>query len=242
MIDLPSPVGPHPVDPLLTPERARRYRQVLARRTGRLVLVVEDCADPHNATAIVRTADAFGLAEVHVTTAANRFKVNRRVSQGSHHYVDLHVHARIEDCYAALRARGFRIMVSDLAAEAVVGPQQLRDQLARQPLALVFGSESTGVSAAATAGADGCFLIPMSGFPQSLNVSVSVAVSVYALRQDALAADEPGDLSAERQCALYDAWVREHKGRAAEILMQEELGKKGEELDAYGVRPPATLG
>ena len=238
MIDLPSPVGPHPVDPLLTPERARRYRQVLARRTGRLVLVVEDCSDPHNATAIVRTADAFGLAEVHVTTAANRFKVNRRVSQGSHHYVDLHVHSRIEDCYAALRARGFRILVSDLAAAAVVGPQQLRDQLARQPLALVFGSESTGVTPAAVLGADGCFLIPMTGFPQSLNVSVSVAVSVYALRQDALAADAPGDLSAERQCALYDAWVREHKGRAAELLMQEELGRKGEELDVYGQAAP----
>lgn len=238
MIDLPSPVGPHPVDPLLTPERARRYRQVLARRTGRLVLVVEDCSDPHNATAIVRTADAFGLAEVHVTTAANRFKVNRRVSQGSHHYVDLHVHSRIEDCYAALRARGFRILVSDLAASAVVGPQQLRDQLVRQPLALVFGSESTGVTPAAVSGADGCFLIPMTGFPQSLNVSVSVAVSVYALRQDALAADAPGDLSAERQCALYDAWVREHKGRAAELLMQEELGRKGEELDVYGQAAP----
>ena len=234
MTDLPSPVGPHPVDELLTPGRARRYRQVLARRTGRLVLVVEDCADPHNATAIVRTADAFGLAEVHVTTAANRFKVNRRVSQGSHHYVDLHVHSRIEDCYAALRARGFRILVSDLAASAVIGPQQLRDQLVRQPLALVFGSESTGVTPAAIAGADGCFLIPMTGFPQSLNVSVSVAVSVYALRQDALAADTPGDLTAERQCALYDAWVREHKGRAAEVLMQAEIGRKGEELDVYG--------
>jgi len=237
MRDLPSPVGPHPVDHLLTPERARRYRQVLARRTGRLVLVVEDCSDPHNATAIVRTADAFGLAEVHVTTAANRFKVNRRVSQGSHHYVDLHVHQRIEECYAALRARGFRILVSDLAASAVVGPQQLRDQLARQPLALVFGSESTGVTPAATAGADGCFLIPMTGFPQSLNVSVSVAVSVYALRQDALAADTPGDLSPERQCALYDLWVREHKGRAAEVLMQAEVGRKGEELDVYGKAP-----
>jgi tRNA (guanosine-2'-O-)-methyltransferase len=235
--ELPSPVGPHPVDALLTPGRARKYRQVLARRTGRLVLVIEDCSDPHNATAIVRTADAFGLAEVHVTTGASRFKVNRRVSQGSHHYVDLHVHARIEDCYAALRARGFRILVSDLAASAVVGPQQLREELARQPLALVFGSESTGVTPAATAGADGCFLIPMTGFPQSLNVSVSVAVSVYALRQDALAADLPGDLSAERQRELYDLWVREHKGRAAEVLMQAEVGRKGEELDSYGAAP-----
>ena len=66
---------PHPLDELLTPERAAKYRAVLARRTRRLVVVIEDCHDPHNATAVVRTADAFGLQEVHVTTARSAFKV-----------------------------------------------------------------------------------------------------------------------------------------------------------------------
>jgi tRNA (guanosine-2'-O-)-methyltransferase len=232
--ELPSPVPPHPVDRILTPERARKYRQVLARRTGRLAVVVEDCHDPHNATAIIRTCDAFGVHRVFVTTGRNRFKINRRVSQGSHHYVDLHVHPDIASAYADLRALGYAIHVSDLAASATVGPDRLKSLLAQKPLALVFGNEGTGVSAAASAGADGHFLIPMAGFPQSLNLSVSVAVSLYALRHDALVADVAGDLPAAEQIACYDAWVREHKGAAAEMVMRQEQGKNGEELDVLG--------
>ena len=232
--ELPSPVPPHPLDTLLTPERAAKYRQVLARRTGRIAVVVEDCHDPHNATAIVRTSDAFGVHEVHVVTPRTAFKVNRKISQGSHHYVDMHVHADVGACYAALRARGFRILVSDLAAGATVGPQELRGELARQPLALVFGNEGEGVSAAASAAADGFFLIPMVGFPQSLNVSVSVAVALYALRQDQLTRDEPGDLPPERQQEAYERWVRAHKGEAAELVMRRLTGRNGEDLDAIG--------
>lgn len=224
---------PHPLDELLTPERAAKYRVVLARRTRRLVLVVEDCHDPHNATAVVRTADAFGLQEVHVTTSRSAFKVNPKVSQGSHLHVDLKVHQTIEQAYAALRARGYRILVSDLKAGATIGPQQLLADLERQPLALVFGSESDGVSAAASAAADGFFLIPMVGFPQSLNLSVSVAVSTYALRGDALAAGGGGDLPLDEQRQIYETWVRRQRGEAADIIMRRTTGRSGEELDAF---------
>jgi len=237
--ELPSPVAAHPLDALLTPERARRYRQVLARRTARLVVVVEDCTDPHNATAVVRTCDAFGLGALHVTTARNAFKVNAKISQGAHHYLDLHVHADITAAYAALRAQGFRILATDLAADAVVGPHRLADQLVAQPLAVVFGNEGEGVSAAARSGADGCFRIPMAGFTQSLNLSVTVALTLYALRQDALAEDAPGDLDAATQTALYERWVRGHKGAAAEVLMRRESGRSGEDLETFRTTAPA---
>jgi tRNA (guanosine-2'-O-)-methyltransferase len=235
---LPSPVGEHALDALLTPERARKYRQVLARRTGRLTVVVEDCYDPHNATAIIRTCDAFGVHRVVVTTGRNAFKVNPKISQGSHFYADLSVFPGIEEAYAALRARGVAIYVSDLAAQAVIGPERLRAQLAERPLALVFGNEGSGVSERASALADGHFLIPMVGFPQSLNLSVSVATSLYALRSQELLADAPGDLSAAEQCAYYDHWVRAHTGRSGAALLAQavaarETGKQGEELDVF---------
>jgi tRNA (guanosine-2'-O-)-methyltransferase len=230
--DLESPIPPHPLDALLTPERARKYRQVLARRTGRIAVIIEDCYDPHNATAIIRTCDAMGIHEVHVTTTRNAFKINRKISQGSHLYVDMHVHADIAAAYAELRARGFRIFVSDLAAGATVGPHQLTTLLAQGPIALVFGSEGEGVTKTASDAADGHFLIPMSGFPQSLNVSVSVAVTLYALRHEALEKNLPGDLPAAQQISLYEQWVREHKGPAAEIMMRT-LGRNGEDLDVF---------
>jgi tRNA (guanosine-2'-O-)-methyltransferase len=235
---LPSPVGEHALDRLLTPERARKYRQVLARRTGRLTVVVEDCFDPHNATAIIRTCDAFGVHRVVVTTGRNAFKVNPKISQGSHFYADLSVFPAIEEAYASLRARGVAIYVSDLAAQTVVGPERLRPQLAAQPLALVFGNEGSGVSPRASALADGHFLIPMVGFAQSLNLSVSVATALYALRSQELLADAPGDLSAAEQCACYDRWVRAHTGSAGAALLAQavaarETGKQGEELDVF---------
>jgi tRNA (guanosine-2'-O-)-methyltransferase len=236
--DLPSPVPVHALDRLLTAERARKYRQVLARRTGRLVVVVEDCFDPHNATAIVRTCDAFGLQRVAVTTGRNAFKVNRKVSQGSHLYVDLQVFPDIAAAYASLRAEGFRIFVTDLKAGAVVSPDRLRPLLAEQPLAIVFGNEGTGVSADASRLADGCFLIPMTGFPQSLNLSVSVAATLWALRGRELGDDLPGDLPAGRQVELYDRWVRAHKGDVAEAALRhpaaaEGVGKHDEGLDEF---------
>jgi tRNA (guanosine-2'-O-)-methyltransferase len=170
-----------------------------------------------------------------VTTGSNAFKINRKISQGSHYYVDVQVFPHIRDAYAALRAEGFRILVSDLAANAIVGPEKLKPLLAEQPLALVFGNEGSGVSPDASAGADGFFLIPMSGFPQSLNLSVSVATTAYTLRQDALSADLPGDLSAAQQQACYDQWARRSVGEAkADAVLRQEIGKHGEEIDVMG--------
>jgi tRNA (guanosine-2'-O-)-methyltransferase len=236
--DLPSPIPPHPLDALITPERARKYRQVLARRTDRLVIVVEDCYDPHNATAIVRTCDAFGLQRVAVTTGRNHFKVNRKVSQGSHLYMDLQVFPEITAAYASLRKEGYRILVTDLSATAVQSPDHLRPLLAERPLALVFGNEGSGVTREASTQADGHFLIPMVGFPQSLNLSVSVAATLWSLRGRELTADQAGDLTAERQQQLYDHWIRTHKGDVAEAALRhngatDEVGKHGEELDTF---------
>jgi tRNA (guanosine-2'-O-)-methyltransferase len=231
--DLPSPIGEHPLDVLLTPERARRYRQVLARRTGRLAVVVEDCHDPHNATAVVRTCDAFGVQELHVTTARNSFKINRNVSQGTDHYVDLHVHTGITAAIVELRSRGFRVLVSDLAETAEHDPDRLADVLDASPLALVFGNEGDGVSAEARGAADGNFLIPMVGFTQSLNLSVSVAVTLFAVRRRALVENRPGDLPPQQQRELYERWVHARKGRAAELVMRREHGRHGEDLETY---------
>jgi tRNA (guanosine-2'-O-)-methyltransferase len=234
--ELPSPIGDEPLDALITPARAWTYRQVLARRTRRLCVVVEECHDPHNATAIIRTCDAFGVHTVAVVTGRNTFKVNRKVSQGSHFYVDLRHHTSIEDCYARLRADGYRILATDLATGAVSSAAALQAELDRQPLALVFGNEGSGVSEAASRLADGHVLIPMVGFPQSLNLSVSVTALVYGLRAAALGEDQPGDLDAEQQRHWYRTWIRNHVGDEGcdRLLGRAEVGKHGEDLDALG--------
>lgn len=208
---IPSPVGPHPLDDLLTEARRDRYRQVLARRCTSLAVVLEDCWDPHNATAVIRTCEAFGLHAVHIVTGGSSFRINRRVSQGGHLYTDIHLYGGIEAAFAVLRSRNFRIFVSDLAADAVTDPHEL--PWPEEPTALVFGNEEKGLSPRALELADRRFFIPMGGFTQSLNLSVSVAVSLYSLRHADLAADRPGDMSPEEQIYWYDLWVRRHETR-----------------------------
>ena len=254
--ELPSPINEHPADSLLTPKRQQLFRQVLARRTTRLAVVIEDCYDPHNATAVMRTCDCLGIHRVHVTTERSAFKINRRVSQGVHRYIDLRVHDDIAAAYDELRADGYKVMVSDLNEDALSGPKQLQSALDEQPLALVFGSEGYGVSAAAAEQADGFFLVPMAGFSQSLNLSATAAMTLFSLRGDALAADGPGDMPAEQQQFWYDHWIRMQRGDAA-LQAIEAAGdtyhmpidpraridhdRKGNELESYGtVRRPRS--
>ncbi len=232
MPQLLSPVPEHVLDVQITPERALRYRQVLLRRTGQLAVVIEECHDPHNATAITRTCDAFGINRLHVVIGETPYKVNRRVSGGSHHHVDIRTHVDVKEAYAELRKDGFGIAVSDPSVDALPGPQLLAPQLEEGPLALVFGNEHHGASEFALAEADLRFAIPMVGFAQSLNLSVSVAISLYVLRQQALTQAAAGDLSAEEQLSLYDDWVRRYRGEAGEKSLRR-LGRGKEPLDVY---------
>jgi tRNA (guanosine-2'-O-)-methyltransferase len=230
--ELPSPVPEHVLDAQITAERARRYRQVLLRRTDRIVVVIEDCHDPHNATAVTRTCDAFGISRLHVVTADSPYKVNRRVSGGSHHHLDIRPHASIDEAYASLREEGFAIAVATLADNALTDPRLLTTSLETKPLALVFGNEHAGASEKACEQADFRFQIPMVGFAQSLNVSVAVAITLYTLREQALATIAPGDLSAAEQQRLYDEWIRRHRGEAGEKYLRR-IGRGDEPLDVY---------
>ena len=235
--DLPSPVPPHLLDSWITPQRAARYRQVLARRTGLLVVVLENVDDPQNATAVTRSCDAFGISRLHIITQQSPFRINRRTSGGVHHYVDIRTHPNVEEAYNLLRQEGFRIMVADLVEEGLSGPQQLEAMQSEGPLAVVFGSEHSGLSPTAREQADGFFSIPMVGFCQSLNLSVSVAVTLYTLRQKAVTEAEPGDLSPQEQKRLYDAWVRGYRGEAARQYLERRDGRDNDPLDVYGIQP-----
>jgi tRNA (guanosine-2'-O-)-methyltransferase len=211
-----SLVPPHRLDHLMSERRRSRFRQVLARRTTRLTVAVDNCYDAHNASAVIRTCDAFGVHRINVVTSRNAFKVNRKITQGAHLYTDLRVYNAIATLYRDLRAGGYRILVADLAADAVLDPHNLAAELERTPLALVFGNEEGGSSEEALAAADGRFLIPMSGFTQSLNLSVSVAITLFSIRHQTLAVDGVGDMTAEEQRFWYDHWLQRLQARSGE--------------------------
>lgn len=160
--------------PLITDRRLERIREVVANRATSVTAVLEDIADPHNASAILRSADAFGVQRVHVIPGINGFHAARSVSKGTHHWLDLLRHEHAAGCVAHLHAQGFRVLVASM--EGTVTPEELS---AIPKVAIVFGNEHKGPTPAMRDLADGTYAVPMRGFVESLNVSVAAGITLY---------------------------------------------------------------
>ena len=163
-----------PADPgFLLPERKARIDAVVAQRTHTLTVVMEAFADSQNTNAVLRTAESFGVQEVHVIEGPQkRYDRNKKISQNADKWLEVVRWKDTATCLAALKARGFRIYATHLGE----GSATLAELSFAEPVALVFGNEHAGVSEAACRLADRTFAIPMRGFSQSFNVSVAAAI------------------------------------------------------------------
>ena len=195
------------------PRRLARAEAVLAARVRRIVLVLEDTHDRHNISAALRTCEAFGVQDVHlVLESALPIDINPEVTIEADRWLTIHRHAGAERALQHLRGRGYRICVSQLAADAVPLPELPRDARA----AYVFGNERVGVSPLWLEQADARFVIPTSGFTGSLNLSVAVALTFYD-RLHGAATPPAGDLSAPEKAELRAAWYK-HLAHGSEEL------------------------
>lgn len=209
---------PHPlpeIPPELLPvaeriglERVGRVRKVLAGRLGSVVAIAECVRRRHNASAVLRSCEVFGVHEVHLVTTG--FRASPGASRHAERWVRLRRFDTTEASIADLRARGFRVYVADVLPGAVEPEAVPVDK----PVALLFGSEFTGVSDEARAMADGAVRIPMHGLTQSLNVSVSAAILLRVVSERVRAARGP-DLAVAEQVAFLSQWLEgEDRARA----------------------------
>lgn len=192
-----------------TSRRQERIESVLARRQPSLTVVLEDVHDPHNASAVLRSCDAVGVLDVHlvyVNEEPPRKSFGRSTSASAAKWIRLHQHESISACYAVLREQGFTIAATALEPDS----KDFYSTDLTRPTALVFGNEMRGVSEAAIAGADMTVYIPMQGMVESLNISVSCAVTLYeAMRQRAAAGMyETPQLSESEMNAIRDEWLK----------------------------------
>jgi tRNA (guanosine-2'-O-)-methyltransferase len=166
-----------------TPERIDRVTKVLSLRQPDLRVVLEGVTIAHNASAVIRTCDAAGVLHLDlVSPNPELLHFNEAISTRADKWLEIDVHGFVADCLVPLKKAGFTIVATHLQAESV----PYTDVDYTRPTALVFGSESEGISTDALAFADKIVRIPMLGMVQSLNLSVSVAVILYeALRQRA---------------------------------------------------------
>jgi len=195
-----------PVGRVVTERRRQKILSVVQRRQPGLTIVLEGIHDPHNVSAILRTADAVGVLEVHLVYEIEEFpKLGKKSSGSALKWVKRRSFRSIQECYDHLRRDGFRVYATRLGASA----KSIYDLDLTGNVALVFGNEHRGVSEQAAELADGNVQIPMQGMIQSLNVSVACAVSLYEAfrqRQKAGCYAVPS-LNLQAQQQLVDEWL-----------------------------------
>ena len=166
----------------MTPERNERLTAVLHKRQPDLTIVLENVFDPHNISAVMRTADAVGIQDIFILN--NKIPPHRKwgakSSSSAAKWLTIHQYTNADDCFAELRKRYKKIYTTHLSTDAV-GLHQLN---LTESVALIFGNEHSGVSDEIISKADGNFIIPQVGIIKSLNIYVACAVTLYeAFRQ-----------------------------------------------------------
>lgn len=202
----------------MTPERKERLISVLSRRQADLGIVLENVSDPHNISAVMRTADAVGVQDIYIlnTKIPRHKKWGAKSSSSAAKWLTIHQFDKAEDCFSSLKRRYSTILTTHLSSDAV----GLHSIDFTKSIALVFGNEHSGVSEEIRSLADGNFVIPQEGIIRSLNISVACAVTLYeALRQKTIAGHyNRRSLGNVRFNELLDEWgvIEEGPGPAHE--------------------------
>jgi tRNA (guanosine-2'-O-)-methyltransferase len=193
----------------LTERRLARFHEVLAARTRYITVALEDIYQPHNASAVLRTCDGFGVQDVHIIENRNTYRVNPEVALGSSQWLDLIKYGGAGDnttaAVTALRERGYRIVATSPHRDDV----RLEDlDLAEGKIAFLLGNELDGLSETAVEAADAHMRIPIYGFVESFNISVAAAIILHHTTLALRRSDLPWRLRDEEKEEILLAWVR----------------------------------
>lgn len=192
----------------ISENRKARFDEVLSQRTAHLRIVLENVYQDHNASAVLRSCESFGVQHVHFIENRNRLRISDDVSMGSHKWLNVHRHSQAEnntiETIKHLKAQGYRIVATT--------PHKDDCTLDKLPvdkkLALIFGTELEGISQDVFDHADEFVKIPMYGFTESFNVSVCAALCLYELTTRIRQEVENYLLSEEEKQDVYFEWLK----------------------------------
>ena len=191
----------------LTDKRKALFKSVLENRTRHFAVVLEDIFQPHNASAVVRSCDIFGVQDVYAIENTYVNKVSRHVAKGSQKWLNFHRYKNdgnnTKDCLDDLKAKGYQIIGTTPHTETM-----LPDFDVTKKAAFVFGEESEGISDYVKEHADGFLKIPMVGFTESLNISVAAAIVLQDVTSKLRKTDVNWQLTKEEKDILYFDWVK----------------------------------
>ena len=162
---------------ILTDNRKEKFLKVLKERTKHFTIAVEDVFQMHNASAVMRSCEVFGIQELHVIEERYGKRIDKEIAMGAQKWVDISTYDSVTNCIDTLKGKGYQI----IATTPHENDCQLEDFDISKPSALFFGTERDGLSDEILRRADGFLKIPMVGFTESLNISVSAAIIIQNL-------------------------------------------------------------
>lgn len=204
---------------IVTPEKQEKFDRIAKERTRHLTVVVENIFQDHNASAVMRSCDLFGIQDLHIIEKGNRFAINRDIAMGAGRWID-HFHYNdpkqpTTKCLHHLKKKGYKIVATSPHEES----NNIFNMDLSEPIALVFGTEQSGLSETALNLADETVSIPMYGFTESFNISVSAALCMQALRNRLENQTEfSWKLNIEEQTELKVEWCKRILKNGDEVL------------------------
>ncbi|TGV02762.1 TrmH family RNA methyltransferase [Flavivirga rizhaonensis] len=156
----------------LTEHRKARFDNVLSQRTKYYTVATEDVYQLHNTSAVIRSCDVFGIQEVNIIEERNSKRIDREIAMGAQKWVDLNRYQTVNDCILDLKEKGYQIV----ATTPHTNDCELHEFDATKKSCFFFGRETEGLSQEVMDAADSYLKIPMVGFTESLNISVSAAI------------------------------------------------------------------
>lgn len=187
----------------LTEHRRERFTSVLKQRTKYFTVATEDVYQLHNTSAVIRSCDVFGMQEVNIIEEVNTKRIDREIAMGAQKWVDLNRYNTVNQCIKDLKTNGYQIVATTPHAEDC----DLIDFDISKKSCFFFGRETEGLSQQVLDEAD-CFLkIPMFGFTESLNISVSAAIILQHVTSKLRNSDIPWQLKEEERIAKRFDWI-----------------------------------
>jgi|TARA_R100000479_G_scaffold33554_3_gene14066 tRNA (guanosine-2'-O-)-methyltransferase len=206
----------------ITDRRQELFKEVLARRTRHFTVVTEDVYQLHNTSAVMRTCDVFGIQDLHVVEEKLGKRVDREIAMGAQKWVSLNRYDSIETCMDTLKQQDYQLIATTPHNESTL----LHEFDVTKKSAFFFGKEREGLSDTVLNNADGYLKIPMYGFTESLNISVSAAIILQDVVTRLKQSDIDWKLSEEEKHEIELMWTKNTLKSSEKIIKRYHEQKK----------------
>ncbi len=209
----------------LTSRRRQLFERIVENRTYFLTVAVEDVYQERNASAVVRTAECFGIQSVYIIENQHEYKIAKGIAKGAEKWLDIHIYDKKDrnntaECLQTLKQKGYRLVAATPHEDDLF----IHDLELDKPVAFIMGGEKEGLTETALRMADAFVKIPIYGFTESYNISVATAIILYETTRRLRQSDVQWKLTEAEKIQILIKWALKSISRSNQIL-QDYLQK-----------------